>query len=62
MGVGLYHVHVGYGFIVKWCPFSINDARPNHMCDFIYRSCVYSCIVVIKGGSYSICLFLGREI
>ena len=43
-------------FIVKWCPVYIDDARFNHMHDFIYGSCVYSCIVVIKGASVHICV------
>ena len=42
-------------FIVKWCSLSINDIGPNHMCEFIYGSCVYSYIVVIKGGSVYLC-------
>ena len=40
-------------FIAKCCPVNIDDARPNHLCDFIYGNCVYSCTVVIKGGQFA---------
>ena len=53
MVVGFYDFYLWYGFYYHVVPVNIDDIRPNHMYDFIYRSCVCSCIVVIKGDSFA---------